>query len=329
MCDEVSQCIAMANLQGCKVAAQEMVSLSDSTCIYEVWDEDCTIYENGGHCSQGPPLSTASRNDWGECVYSWTVCGNNIEVDAQPMCVWNQAYQDNFERDSIAEILDNARNCYVLIDPFESTAVSSAIPAIKSKGNMVSCYISAGTCEDWRDDFDLIKDYCVDEPWGEWAGEYFVDETDTGILEHMKERVDKMADWGCDIVEFDNMDWTFDNDYRREYGFSATANEGIAFNHDLCDYAHSKNMGCMAKSTTRGAADFDGMTVESYQSETNWWDQYQMEAMLAEGKIGIVVHYNERDCNGVYAMYTGIYGDKLSFICEDRDTRQYVHFNSH
>lgn len=38
----------------------------------------------------------------------------------------------------------------------------------------------------------------------------------------MKSRIDKVADWGFDWVEFDNMDWVFDDEYRKEYGFMAS-----------------------------------------------------------------------------------------------------------
>ena len=92
---------------------------------------------------------------------------------ANPMCVWNQAYQENFEEDKYDEILAGAQNCYTLVDPFNgevATDTANKIQALKDKGNTVGCYMSSGTCESWRDDFDDIKDHCVDQQWGEWAG---------------------------------------------------------------------------------------------------------------------------------------------------------------
>jgi len=240
--------------------------------------------------------------------------------------VWNEAYQENYAADTVAEILAGARNCYVLVDPFADTEARNAIGQMKQNGNLVSCYISVGTCEDWRDDFSAMKPYCVSKQWGEWPGEYFVDRTDPGLVDLMKARIDKMTAWGCNMVEFDNMDWTFDPAYRSQYGISATATQGEAYNQTLCAYVHVNGMGCMAKSSAQGASDFDGLTVESAPDNKDWWESAHMTGMLSSGKIGIVVHYDESDCAGVRADYQTEYGNKLSFICEDKALKKYRHF---
>jgi len=244
----------------------------------------------------------------------------------QPMCVWNQAYQENYAPDTVAEILTGARDCYVLIDPFSSPDARSAIAQMRQGGNLVSCYISVGTCEDWRDDFAALKPYCVSKQWGDWPGEYFVDRTAPALVDLMKARIDKMTAWGCGMVEFDNMDWTFDPTYRSQYGITATAAEGEAYNEALCAYVHASGMGCMAKSSAQGAADFDGLTVESTPEDKDWWEEADMQGMLSSGKIGIVVHYSESDCATVRATYQSKYTSKLSFICEDKALKKYRHF---
>ena len=42
--------------------------------------------------------------------------GNGTDSKAKP--VYNQAYQENFEEDKIDEIIANAKNAYVIVDPF-------------------------------------------------------------------------------------------------------------------------------------------------------------------------------------------------------------------
>jgi hypothetical protein len=195
---------------------------------------------------------------------------------------------------------------------------------MKQNGNLVSCYISVGTCEDWRDDFAAMKPFCVSKQWGDWPGEYFVDRTDTGLVDLMKARIDKMAAWGCTMVEFDNMDFAFDQAYRSQYGITATSAQGEAYDESLCAYVHASGMGCMAKSSA--LSDFDGLTVESAPGNLDWWDKGDMTGMLSAGKIGIVVHYNESDCAGVRTTYQSEYGSKLSFICEDKAQKKYRHF---
>lgn len=252
---------------------------------------------------------------------------DSVQNWPNPICVWNQAYQENYEADTVAEILAGASGCYVLVDPFDSTEARDAIPQMKQKGNRVGCYISSGTCEDWRDDFNVIKPFCVDQQWGAWPGEYFVNVTDTGLVDVMNLRIDKMASFGCQMVEFDNMDWAFDSANRQQYGITATAADAEVYNQALCSHARQKGLGCMAKSSAQGAKDFDGLTVESYPDNKDWWTQSDLQDMLNKGGLGIIVHYNESDCQGVYDAYTEEYGNKLSFICEDKSLKKYVHFN--
>ena len=259
-------------------------------------------------------------------------CGTDDTVDvknpkkSKAIPIYNQAYNENWDADKISDIIAHAKNAYVLVDPFEDN-VSASVAEIKSKGNEVGAYISIGTGEDWRADFQALKPYLVTKQWGEWEGEYFVKTTTTGILDIMKARIDKISDWGCDWVEFDNMDWAFDDDYRTEFGIEVTKSDAIAYYQDLCKYAHAKGIKCMAKNLTMSASDFDGVTLESYDDDKNWWEQTGVQKFLDDGKLVFVNHYNESDCDKVYSYYKGIYNNDISFICEDRNLKKYVHFN--
>ena len=250
---------------------------------------------------------------------------SNSSSNAIP--IYNQAYQENFAADSIDEIIANAKDAYVLVDPFNDDGVVEQIATIKSKNNQVGGYISAGTGEDWRDDFPSLEPYLTREEWSEWPGEFFVSETTTGILPVMKERINKMATWGLDWVEYDNMDW-LDEESRVTYALTATVAEAKAYINALCDYTHAKGMKCMAKNTVDGFDSFDGVLYESYSHEKNWWDTAGTTSFLNAGKLVIINHYNETDCDGVYEEYKTFYNsDKISFICEDVATQKYKHYN--
>ncbi len=240
--------------------------------------------------------------------------------------IYNQAYQENFEADKIVDIINNAKNAYVLLDPFENN-VANYIAEIKAQGNEVGGYISIGTGEDWRTDFTVLQPFLVTTVWGQWAGEYFVNSTTTGIIEVMKARIDKLANWGCDWVEFDNMDWIYDDSLRVQYGFQVTKQEGIAYFNELCTYVHEKGMKCMAKNMTEDTINFDGVLYESFHNDKNWWDVTGAQNFLDAGKLVIVNHYNESNCNAVYSEYKGIYNKNLSFICEDVTLQKYLHYN--
>jgi len=264
-------------------------------------------------------------------IFSVFSCNNDKDIDTSPQnskakAVYNQAYQENFQEDQINDIIANAKNAYVLIDPFQDNVYTSIL-AIKAKGNEVGAYISIGTGEAYRDDFNQMKQYLVSKPWGQWPDEYFVNNTTSGILDVMKARIDKIALWGCDWVEFDNMDWVYDDELRSSYGFSVTIKEGVDYYKKLCDYVHEKGMKCMAKNTVDDASHFDGVLYESYHDEKNWWDESGAQNFLDAGKLVIINHYNESNCGQVYSDYKDFYNTNLSFICEDRNLKKYIHYN--
>ena len=252
------------------------------------------------------------------------VTEENENFNAIP--VYNHAYIENFEVDQVAYIALNATNAYVLVDPFEDD-VTESITEIKANGNQLAAYISIGTGEDWRDDFNQLQPFLTTEQWAEWPGEYFVNNTTTGIIDVMKARIDKIADLGFDWVEFDNMDWALYDDTRETYGIQVSKEDGIAYYQELCNYVHEKGMKCMAKNFVENAEDFDGVTYESYNDEKNWWDTSGAQSFLDNEKLVIIIHYNESNCDQVYTDYQAIYNEDLSFICEDTTLKKYLHYN--
>jgi len=281
---------------------------------------------------------------------------HNKQINAQvfptnPACVWNQAYVENFEEDKYEEILTGARECYVLVDPFHEDFKDNPTKKIASikdgTRNVVGCYFSSGTCEDWRMDHDAMKEFCVNKRWNDWAGEYFIYDVQS-ILPHMKLRIDKMAEWGCDYTEFDNMDWCTDDNYRDKYGSSLgqefPAVEICAkYNVDLCNYSKSKSMRCMAKSSgyTNDVKDYaggdimDAITFESYESDFNWWSKSHLQGFLDNDKPVVIVHYdagsndNNNFCDYIFKKYQDHYDTKkISYICESRELKKYVHYNT-
>ena len=260
------------------------------------------------------------------CSTSPSSAPNSLET--MPLTsAYNQAYSDNYEVDTIEEIILNARHSYVLLDPFSGQDLSGYIEEIKANDNEVSAYISVGTGEVWRADYYELQEFLVGKEWGDWAGEYFVNQTNTGIVEVMMKRIDQIAEMGFDWVEFDNMDWAFDDRSRAAYGFEVTVEESIAYYEDLCAYAKGKGLKCMAKSLSRGIDGFDGATFESSSEEKNWWSEADLLDFIAEGdKLVLIVHYDETECDEVYEYYLDLYGEGILFITEDTSTEKYRHY---
>lgn len=241
-------------------------------------------------------------------------------------CVYNQAYQETYAPDSVDTILAKAQDCYVLIDPYDSVSARNSILAMQERGNEVGCYISVGTGEVWRSDFRDLQPYLAKEEWDDWEGEYFIREVTPEVVTVMQDRIQMLSSWGCDWVEFDNMDWAQDDDWVERYDLEVSSIDASTYSATLCAYAHTLGMKCMAKSTTYGLSIFDGLTVESYRNERNWWDTKEMENVLGRGNLGLVVHYDEPSCDSVYNWYLSWYGGGLSFVCEDRLQKTYVHY---
>lgn len=249
----------------------------------------------------------------------------DIPAEISAKTVYNQAYQENFAADEMSDIIRHAENAYVLVDPFMS-GVAEKIPALRKNNNEVGCYISIGTGEDWRADFTQLQPYLVKKQWGEWPGEYFVNQTSTGILMIMQARIKQMAQWQCDWVEFDNMDWALDDDYREQYAFQVSQSEASIYFQALCDYVHQQGMKCMAKNTVTDSDSFEGVLYESYHNEINWWETEDTWKFLNAKKQVIINHYNETDCHKIHKDYQQFYNDTISFICEDANLKKYVHF---
>lgn len=264
-------------------------------------------------CSTGNPLEEPRGNE-----------------DTFP--VYNQAYQENYETDSFDLILSEANNAYILLDPFQDDFLSQQdMDSLLLRGNMLSAYISVGTGEDWRSDYDEMKPYLAEKQWGEWEGEYYVSLIEEGLTDIMKNRIDQAAAMGFNWLEFDNMDWIFDEETRTDYSLISTEAEGLAYIEELRVYAASKGLKCMSKNWRRGAESYNAVTFESYSEDSNWWDSADMQAFLDEGKPVIIVHYNEKDREAAYQAYSNymkIYGDGISFICETKSEKGYIHFNN-
>lgn len=253
-----------------------------------------------------------------------TVQEENFEI-IKPSTAYNHAYQENYATDTVTNILNSAVNSYVLLEADEVTV--DDIAAIKKNQNLVSAYISIGTAEKWRDDFDSLKAYCTQNQWAEWQDEYFFQTLHYYVTETMKKRIDKVADMGFDWVEFDNMDFAFDDINSIRYGIHVPKEDAIKYYQNLCDYAHEKGLKVMAKNTFRGIDNFDGITLESYDYLFNWWPNEDLISWLDTGKLALVVHYDDENPPQSYLSYKGTYGENLLIIIESKILKSYVHFN--
>jgi hypothetical protein len=88
------------------------------------------------------------------------------------------------------------------IDLFDNPA--STMKSLKTAGKIVICYFSAGTAEDWRDDYRDFAAADLGKILPEWPNEKWVRTTSQSIRNIMAKRIKLAADKGCDAIDPDN-----------------------------------------------------------------------------------------------------------------------------
>ncbi len=126
------------------------------------------------------------------------------------------------------------------IDLFD--APDSAIDELHAAGRKVICYFSAGSAEEFRDDYGRFAANDLAKPLDGWPGERWVDIRSANVVEIMDGRIALAAERGCDGVEPDNVA-AFDEDT----GFALTARDQLAFNRHLANRAHELGLSVALK----------------------------------------------------------------------------------
>ena len=180
----------------------------------------------------------------------------------------------------------------LVMDLTETTNMD--IAQLHARGVKTVCYVSVGTAENYRDDYDLFPQSVVGKTYGDWPDERFIDiRARDVIMPIMKARIDACAALGFDAIEPDNMD-TWDNDT----GFELTSDEQVRYMRELSDYARFKGLEIAQKNAPDFVADyldrFDFAIVESC-FQYDFCDAYQ--PYLDAGKDVLAAEYPEQGIN--------------------------------
>jgi len=102
---------------------------------------------------------------------------------------------------------------------------------------VVICYFSAGTWENWRPDADQLPAGARGNTLEDWPDERWLNITDEGVREVMRQRLDLAVERGCDGVEPDNVDG-----FANDNGVGLNATEQLAYNRFIADEAHRRGL---------------------------------------------------------------------------------------
>jgi hypothetical protein len=110
----------------------------------------------------------------------------------------------------------------------------------------VTCYITAGTLENWRPDTELLDVEVLGNTYAGFADERWIDvRLISQIRPWLEAKMDMCRAKGFDAIEFDNVDgWQPDN----KTGLNITADDEIAFIVYMANAAHARGMSMALKS---------------------------------------------------------------------------------
>ncbi len=114
---------------------------------------------------------------------------------------------------------------------------ASDVEALQADGRVVTCYFSAGTREDWRDDADGFAAEAIGEPLEDWPDESWLDVRHESVRHMAEVRLDAALALGCDAVEPDNVDA-----YENDSGFPLTEADQLDFVLFLATEAHGRGL---------------------------------------------------------------------------------------
>lgn len=226
------------------------------------------------------------------------VCGSALARE-MPLPRWDWVIGGPVDVDTLV----SRRLDFVGLDAFEVSA--ETVAALQTAGIQVWCYISAGTIEDWRPDYDMFLaadatavaaggEPLIGAPYGEWPGEHWLNpRARAALMPLIDARLAMCAVKGFDLVEFDNMDG-FDN----ETGLDITADEQIAFARALADAAGRHGLGAVLKNTPD--------LVEQLEP---WFDAYLMEDCVLSGTCGSGAPFLAANKPVLNAEYPEVYAD--------------------
>ncbi|RUS60557.1 endo alpha-1,4 polygalactosaminidase [Pseudorhodobacter sp. E13] len=108
---------------------------------------------------------------------------------------------------------------------------------LRAAGTKVMCYVSVGTLETYRADFDAFPAKAIGKGLPDWPEERYIDIRHKAILPLMEQRFQKCKDAGFEGISPDNMDV-----YANESGFDLSEADAVAYVTALAQMAHGMGL---------------------------------------------------------------------------------------
>ncbi|KAF2831130.1 hypothetical protein CC86DRAFT_341736 [Ophiobolus disseminans] len=199
------------------------------------------------------------------------------------------------------------------IDLFDNP--TATIQALKAAGKIVICYFSAGTAEDWRDDYRQFAAADLGKVLPEWPNEKWIRTGSQSIRSIMTKRIKLAADKGCDAIDPDNTDG-----YQNDNGLNLRNTDAIEYMRWMQKEAAKYGMKIGLKNSldiVNDLAPIMDFAVNEQCAQLSECDAYAQ--FLALNKPVFHIEYptplNAQAANGVSCTGSGV--DKGSTILKD------------
>jgi hypothetical protein len=153
--------------------------------------------------------------------------------------------------------------------------VTSAELALLS-GQIIICYFSAGSWENWRADAAQFPEEALGNPLEGWEDERWLDLTNPTVRAIMLDRLDHAVTLGCDGVEPDNLDG-----YQNDNGVGLNATEQLAYNRFIAAAAHERGLSVGLKNDLNQLEDLVGWFDWALNEECHAYGECDRYAVFA------------------------------------------------
>ena len=153
---------------------------------------------------------------------------------------WRPAVTDTWQWQLQGKITTSYAAKVYDIDLF--TTPDAIFTTLHGLNRKILCYFSAGSSENFRDDFKDFPAADQGSALDGWPGERWINTRSTKIRTIMTKRLDLAVSRGCDGVEPDNVDG-----YANDNGLKLTASDQLDYNRFLATEAHKRGLAVALK----------------------------------------------------------------------------------
>lgn len=173
------------------------------------------------------------------------------------------------------------------IDLFDNS--SKLIQQLQKSGKRVICYFSAGSSENWRQDFLRFKEDELGRSLQNWPGERWLNIRSDNVRDIMTKRMDMAMQKGCDGVDPDNVDG-----YANNSGFNITAQDQLDYNRFLANEAHKRGLAVSLKNDLDQAEELSDYVDFSLNEQCFQFDECdKLRPFIAKNKPVLNIEYNK------------------------------------